>query len=291
MVPSAPEANGDIVLQTGDVLLMLGHGEISKLIAWCSDSLYSHAAIVADRDELIEAAPAGVRRRSLSQRCRDTGNYFFIDAFRPLTAQGEALTDADRASVLRKADSLLGKAYPLDILATIGIVTAMRGKIPQDTYARLVIYVALDYVVKNDDKRQMCSEVVYRSLAECDVTPRGRLAPVIVTSEATHWPFPDIDWPEFFVEVMHALIPFPHFRDRFAPYAGSADTPESRVPQYTDRQLHDAIGKARDRFGIEPPPDGNGVPVPHPNPKLITPLQLTDTPSHLPLGRVLSGSG
>ena len=291
MVQSAPRANGDIALQTGDVLLMLGHGEISKLIAWCSDSLYSHAAIVADRDELIEAAPAGVRRRSLSQRCRDADNYYFIDAFRPLAANGDTLTDADRAAVLRKAGSLVGTKYPLDILATIGFVTAMRGKIPQGVYARLVIYVALDYIVKNDDKRQMCSEVVYRSLAECDVAPRDRLAPVIVTSEATHWPFPDIDWPEFFVEIVHALIPFPHFRDRFAPYAGAPGDVESLIPRYTDQQLQDAIGKARDKFGIEPPSDGNGVPVPHPNPKLITPLQLTDTPSHVKLGRVLSSAG
>ena len=36
-----------VELQVGDALLMLGHGELSELIAWCSDSNYSHAAIVA----------------------------------------------------------------------------------------------------------------------------------------------------------------------------------------------------------------------------------------------------
>src|SRR5690606_2207004 len=55
--PTLPAAE----LRTGDVLLMMGEGPLSDLIAWASDSIYSHAAIVADAGDLIEASTAGVR--------------------------------------------------------------------------------------------------------------------------------------------------------------------------------------------------------------------------------------
>ena len=285
--PYVESPRSDPGLQIGDVLLMLGHGEISKMIAWCSDSLYSHAAIVADRGDLIEAAPKGVRRCSISERLKDRKNYFFVDGFRPLTTGAEPLTDGDRGAVLEKASSLLKKDYPLDLLATIGLVTAIRGKVPQGTVARFVIYVALDHLVTSDDSKQMCSEVVYRSLAECAVTPRGRLAPTIVTSETTHWAFPDIDWAEFFKEIMQVIIPPWRFAGDFERYLGAGGDIEARVPRVGDGMIENAIDKARGKFAIPPPPDRNGLPVPNPNPKLITPLELTSTPSHTSLGRLM----
>ena len=45
-----PARAGD--LDTGDILLMLGQGPLSDLIAWASDGPYSHAALVADGGKL-----------------------------------------------------------------------------------------------------------------------------------------------------------------------------------------------------------------------------------------------
>ena len=272
-------------LMVGDVLLMLGHGEISKVIAWSSDSIYSHAAIVADHDQLIEAATNGVRQVSLSERLHDAKNYHYIDAFRPLTAHARPLTGADRDCVLRKAVSLLHTQYPLDTLATLGLLIAIRGKIPQSEWARWLFHLALDYIVDEDPRHQMCSEVVYRSLAECDVEPRAKLAPVIVTTPPTHWSFPDVDWPELIREIREIKR---RRRSRHleaqALEAGDGRAPHARV---TDDELERRIRDAREKYGIEPAPDTDGAPVPHPNPKLITPLDLTSTPSHTALGRLL----
>jgi hypothetical protein len=284
-----PLPRSTVTLVTGDVLLMLGHGEISKLIAWCSDSLYSHAAIVADDGNLIEAAPKGVRRKSFAERLEDRDNYHFVDGYRPLTRAGQPLTEGDRKSVLGKADALIGTGYPLDQLAVIGLLTAIRGKVPEGLMARFIVYMAIDHLLADDDSKLMCSELVYRCLAECDVSPRGKLAPTIVTGEATHWPFPDIDWVAFLRELAQVIIPPRRYKRYFEESLTAAADLDSRVPRYPGRQIEAAIEEARRRLAIPPPPDRNGVPVPDPNPKLITPLELTSTPSHTCLGRLMSG--
>jgi hypothetical protein len=271
--------SSDIELVAGDVLLMLGAGEISKLIAWCADSEYSHAAIAVSPDELVEAATSGARTYSIEKRRIERDHFHYIDAFRPRTVDGAELTDPDRDAVRRKAISLLKTPYPLDTLATLGLVVAIRGKIPKRWRARLLIRMALDYLIDDDPSHQMCSEIVYRSLAECDSIRRGNLAPIIVITEKTDTPFPHIRWLALLEELWKLKHP-----QRLARHFGRAAVGIATASNGLQRK----IDRARKRFGIGPPPDQGGEVVPHPNPKLITPLDLTTTPSHSVLGRLMA---
>lgn len=297
-------------LQVGDVLLMLGHGELSKLIAWCGDSIYSHAAIVADNAELIEAAAPSARRYTLAKRLADTAEYYFIDAFRPLAQDGRAFTDADRAAVLAHAHSLLGVPFPVDRLATLGVLVAVRGKWPQHWLARLLVREALDHLVRNDPSHMVCSELVYRSLAECAVQPRGRLAPRIVLAATTHEPFPVVDWKALWDEVWPLLHPARHTAlagvAAQVPALNATQMPEIATHpdlHVDDDELQRSLAAARTMLGIDPtlPVTASdngarlqeavaaapGTDLPNPNPKLVTPLDLAVTPSHSVLGRLM----
>ena len=297
-------------LQVGDVLLMLGEGPLSQLIAWCGDSIYSHAALVADGGDLIEASASGVRRYPLVQRLADEVNYHYIDAFRPLAHDGSVLDDGDRALVLAHAQSLLGIPYPLDMLATLGVVLAVRGKLPGDPAVRLVIREALDHVIRNDPTHMVCSEVVYRSFAECAADPRGRLAPRIVLEPRGTAPFPDIDWKALWDEVWPLLRPERQRALRAAApqTAARAGAPPSAIvapvgaadnATIEDDALQAELALARQALGVATMPPlaraargvGGQQPIPDPNPKLVTPLDLAATPSHTALGRLMQRPG
>jgi hypothetical protein len=292
-------------LLPGDVLLMLGHGELSKLIAWCGDSIYSHAAIVADDGNLIEAAASGVRRYSIATRLADTNEYFFVDAFRPLAKDGSGFDEADRAAVLAHAISLLGIPYPLDSLATLGVLVAVRQKWPAHWLARIVVREALDHLVKNNPSHMVCSEVVYRSLAECTVTPFAGLAPIVVLADPTHEPFPHVDWKALWDEVWPLLHP-----TRKAALAATAAQVQAKPAALmatgpaavSDQDLAESTRAARAVLGLDPSTTANddgallheaaeegqpGTPIPNPNPKLVTPLDLAITPSHTVIGRLM----
>lgn len=295
-------------LQAGDVLLMLGEGPLSQLIAWCGDSIYSHAALVADGGDLIEASASGVRRYPLAQRLVDEVNYHYIDAFRPLAHDGSALGDGDRALVLAHGQSLLGIPYPLDMLATLGVVLAVRGKLPGDPAVRVVIREALDHVIRNDPSHMVCSEVVYRSFAECEAVPRGRLAPKIVLEPRGTAPFPDVDWKALWDEVWPLLRPDRQQALRAAispaanrlgaplPAAGAESAGDAEVG---DDALQAELALARETLGVPTRPPlakaargaGQPPPIPDPNPKLVTPLDLASTPSHTALGRLMQRPG
>lgn len=283
-------------LQAGDVLLMLSRAELSRLIAWFGDSVYSHAALVADDGDLIEAAAHGVRRYPLARRLADTAEVCFVDAFRPLAHDGSALTQADRERVLAHAQSLLGVPYPLDSLATLGVLVAVRGKaFPAHPVARLLVREALDHVVRNDPSHMVCSEFVYRSFAECTATPAGRLAPRIVPSPASGAPFPHVDWKALLDELRALRHP-----PRLAA-ANAIETPLSGAQPVDDATLAAGLAQARAHLGIFPggdatpllrgvAPDTPGDRTGMPNPKLVTPLDLASTPSHIVLGRVMDSS-
>ncbi len=293
-------------LAPGDVLLMLGKGELSKMIAWCGDSIYSHAAMVADEGDLIEASASGVRRYPLAKRLQDVDEYFFVDAYQPHTREGNAFTTPDRAAVLAHAVSLLSVPYPLDSLATLGVLVAIRGKWPQHWLARMIVREALDRLVGDNPSHMVCSEVVYRALAECSVEPPGRLAPVIVLSGPSHLPFPEVDWKALWDEVWPLLRPA-----RQQALAGVA----TRLPtgglgdagsvdwQVADADLASRTNAARATLGLPPlsaasfadqgslladaavePP---GTVLPNPNPKLVMPLDLANSPSNQRLGRLM----
>ena len=294
-------------LQTGDILLMLGEGPLSQLIAWASDGAYSHAAIVADGGDLIEAAASGVRRYPLAQRLADQANYHFIDAFRAHDGAGAPLAPADLHDVLAKAEALLGVPYPVDQLALLGVVMAVRGKWPVHPWARLLVRVALDHALPDGDGRMVCSEVVYRAYAECAAVPAGRLAPEIVVGPRGTAPFPEIDWKALFDEVWPLLRPAgrqalqaPRMQlnalrsDELAGAGGLQAEPAADA--LTDAELEQArqavlaqaapaasglLGTGDARLAADGPADLA------PNPRLVSPQDLAISPSVSPLGRLM----
>ncbi|MEN4902648.1 hypothetical protein [Luteimonas sp. TWI1437] len=304
--PTPPPATEQDLLP-GDMLLMLSSGQLSTLIAWCGDSIYSHAAIVADQGDLIEAAASGVRRYPLAQRLVDTAEIVLLDAYRPLAHDGSPLDDADRASVLAKAESMLGIPYPVDALAFLGVVVAVRGKWPQNWLARIVVREALDHLIHDNPSHMICSEVVYRALAECDVQPVGRLAPRIVMTGPTHLPFPKIDAKALLEEVWGLL--HPQRQQALAAIRAHLQTdPQAATPPLqgapADAALRERANTVRDRLGLsdlpittsvddagalleEATPQTPARAIPHPNPKLVMPLDLASSPSHTQIGRLL----
>lgn len=290
-------------LQTGDILLMLGEGPLSELIAWASDGAYSHAAVVADGGDLIEAAASGVRRYPLAQRIGDQANYHFIDAYRMHGDGGGPLDAADLADVLAKAETLLGIPYPVDQLALLGAIMAVRGKWPVHPWARLLVRVALDHALPDSTGGMVCSEVVYRAYAECAAVPAGRLAPEIVVGVRGTAPFPDIDWKALFDEIWPLLRPGGR-QSLQAPRnqlnamksvemsgLGEAD---GSLPAVSDDELE----LARQAVLAQSAPTmanagadallrtGAGPVDPKPNPRLVSPEDLADSPSVGRLGRL-----
>ncbi|WP_238346243.1 hypothetical protein [Luteimonas saliphila] len=291
-------------LQTGDILLMLGEGPLSELIAWASDGAYSHAAVVADGGDLIEAAASGVRRYPLAQRIADQANYHFIDAYRMLGDGGGPLEPADLADILAKAESLLGIPYPIDQLALLGAIMAVRGKWPVHPWARLLVRVALDHALPDSTGGMVCSEVVYRAYAECAATPPGRLAPEIVVGARGTAPFPDIDWKALFDEIWPLLRPGGR-QSLQAPrnqlnamksvdLAGLGEADGSLRPVSDDelelarqavlaQSAHVVANEGADALLRT----GAGPVDPKPNPRLVSPEDLADSPSVARLGRLM----
>ena len=291
-------------LETGDILLMLGQGPLSDLIAWASDGPYSHAAMVADDGDLIEASAAGVRRYPLAQRLVDQVNYHYVDAFRVHGAGGGPLDAADLGDVLAKAVAMLGIPYPVDQLALLGAIMAVRGKWPVHPLARLLVREALDHAVPDDAGRVVCSEMVYRAYSECAATPEGRLAPQIVVGERGDAPFPDIDWKALFEEVWPLLRPKRQQALqanmarlnalRSSDAAGILTAADGAV--VSDAELEQARLAVLARFGAAPAAaGGNGNALmadavavdQRPNPKLVSPQDLAASPSVVALGRLM----
>lgn len=293
-------------LQTGDILLMLGQGPLSDLIAWASDGPYSHAAMVADAGDLIEASAAGVRRYPLAQRLADQVNYHYIDAFRVHGASGSALSAGDLGEVLAEAVTMLGIPYPVDQLALLGAIMAVRGKWPVHPLARLLVREALDHAVPDDASRVVCSEMVYRAYAECAATPDGRLAPRIIVGERGDAPFPDIDWKALFDEVWPLLRPprrqaLQSNMARLNALKGS-DTVGVLAAMggetVSDGELEQARQVVLARLGATPEAmNGKALmagadPVDkRPNPKLVSPQDLAVSPSVGALGRLMQRAG
>ena len=80
------------------------------------------------------------------------------------------------ALVRERAERMLGAPYPVDQLALFGVVMAVRGKWPKHPLLRKLVRIALDRALPSESPALVCSEVVYRAWAECDVAPRGRMA-------------------------------------------------------------------------------------------------------------------
>ena len=278
-------------LQEGDILLMLGDGPLSDLIAWASDGPYSHAALVVDGGDLLEASFAGVRRAPLRDRVKELAHYHFIDAWRPHDAGGQPWGTADRALGRERAERMLGAPYPVDQLALFGAVMAVRGKWPKHPLLRKLVRIALDRALPSESPALVCSEVVYRAWAECDAAPRGRMALPIIEGERGDAPFPAIDWQRLYDEIGPLLFPAPEGEAlRGAAPAdvgallGSADeVPDEVLDEARRRLLGATAGQARLRSAGTASAGASVAP----NPRLVSPQDLANSPGTTLLGRLM----
>lgn len=292
-------------LQEGDILLMMGEGPLSDLIAWASDGRYSHAAIVVDGGDLLEASLAGVRRVPLARRVAEYDHYHFIDAYRPHDRRERAYDACARGLVVAHAGGMLGRPYPVDQLALMGVVMAVRGKWPRHPLGRWLARVALDRALPAESPAMVCSEVVYRAWAECAVDPRGAMAPRIVEGPRGDARLPDIDWwalwEEFgpLVKARAPVLPqagalLAGRGDAGAALAGAlGDLPDAeleRARREVLARLGAGAGADADvllRSGAGGEAHGGAAGLPAPNPRLVSPQDLANSPSAALLGRLM----
>lgn len=290
-------------LQVGDLLLMLGRSQLSKLIAWFGDSRYSHVSLVSADGLLIEGIRPAVKESPLADRLAADGPVVFVDAYRSLAADGGVLDAADRAAVLRHARSMIGTTFAQDDLVTIGLLVALRGK-PRHlpVWLRWLIREATEHAIRADSDRMLCSEFAYRAFADADTVPARRLARPIVPGEPSDLPFPDVDYAKLQEEVREMLKPKHKVLEQNAvgsdAIMGSApvwDTVDAL--DLDDATLDASIAALRTRMGLESPPMENanvvdglvgaGLPaLGPPNPKLVRPRDLADSPASRYLGRL-----
>jgi hypothetical protein len=282
-------------VQIGDVMLMRGRGQLSSLIAWFGDSIYSHASMVAAAGKLIEAAHAGVVEVPLQARLAATDKVWLVDAYRPLANDRSPLSEGDREQVLDHGLSMLGRPFAMNELVTIGVIVALRDKTfpraPQ--WLRWLVREAFDHALANDPSQMVCSEFIYRCFAENAAVPTGRLAPEIVVTEPADLPFPAIDVPALMSEVWPLLRPQRKARLERSPVGLLRGDIEHALEDVGEDELAAAARAVRGHLGVAEPEVGllkaatAGRVVPSVNPKLVRPRDLEETPCHQPLGRLM----
>jgi hypothetical protein len=274
----------EIPLKTGDILLMLSKGEVSALIAWMGDSIYSHSAMVADHGDIIEAVGSGVTRSSLAALMQDQAGTFFVDVFPRLDRVGMPLSETVRHAVLRSAEQFDGTPFEYGKLVQIGVISAVRQKLPQHWLARLLIREALDLILERSQAAMTCSQFVYTSMLLADLQPQGCAAPRIIVPAPTSLPFPDIDWPKFAVEARHLL-------EAAKPRAAIQFEHSSLINMLSisDEELTDRAEHVRLHLGISGQLTAlaHGTIIVNPNPKLITPQDLANSPDSRFAGRLV----
>ncbi len=297
------EANFTVDPRPGDVLLFMGKGEIAKIIAWNSDSDYSHVAVVIDAENLIEASVGGVRILSLDAKRAVRDHYFYVDIWRSLASWPQPLSEQNADALIQIGQHFLNRPYPTTLLPELGIAVAARQKFATDPAIRFVMRFAMDLVVGTlTDKSDtiMCSELAYRMFTEGQFNPRNLLKPKIIVAPWSDKPFPEIDyfalWEEIREILPHALRPTfraalsiaePETDDALDADLGWLDTAAyARVP--TDADLADAARRVAEAVEANAKASGLGA-IEIPNPKMVTPGDLMASPSLKKVGRFLAG--
>lgn len=253
-------------LQPGDVLQHLGQGDLSTLIAWVGDSRYSHSALVADRDELVEAAPGGVRRVPLAERAAHMEAYHYIDVYRPLQPTAtQAL-----AAIVAASDPWLGTPYPMTSLLLLGLACTLRNKLPREPGLRMLVRDALDQVIERDTGQVVCSELVWRAFDEAASDPAHAWRLPVVDYPWQDTPFPDVDIPRLLREVYGMPAA-----------AAQAAGGQGRIDQAA---LEARLAAARAAVGL----DGleAAAAARDPNPRLVLPGDLEHSPGLRCVGRL-----
>ena len=267
-------------LQPGDLLLCMGKGEISKLIAWVGANDYSHCAVVCDGARLIEAAASGARYVDLAKEQSLGDEYVYIDALRNHHQDASALAGANLDAFLVMVRAYVGRPYDLDKLVELGLAIAVRNKVPEHPLGRLIFRLAIDHLIANDPKAVVCSELAYRLYTEGAYDPTNVLKPTIVIVPPTKEPFPHIDWIALWKEYEEARHSKPQLMSAEAAQASTPPEPE---------ELAAHIAQARAQLGLDAPALGAAAPGeivdPLVNPKTVTPSDFAASPSYGKLGR------
>ncbi len=192
-------------LRPGDLLLHASKGEISKLIMWASDSDYSHIAMVFEPGLIAEARSAGVLfAERLDARVQNIGKAFhFIDVLRP--RQPDPLP-ADVLQALQESARRLEDAhFALNQMLELGLICALRNKMPGGTLVQRLVGSILARLVRQDPTRLVCSEFLYLAYRDAQTEPPGLLAPRFEHVARPDRPFPaDFDLWELLREYQKA---------------------------------------------------------------------------------------
>lgn len=267
-------------LRPGDVLLHASKGEVSKLIQWASDSDYSHIAMVYKPGLLAEAVSSGVHFDSdLKKRIEGIPAAFHrIDAWRP-TGAGDPISDAALAALRASADQMQGRKFALNQWLELGLVCALRNKVPDKPIWKWLITKVIDTFVQVDPSRLLCSEFVYLAFFHAATTPPGQLRPVLSRPNRPNRPFPnDLDIQKLIEEYLKAAGQSAQLLDIAALLNAFAALTSSQIEANWE-QARDAV---RNRIRSELTAGMTG-----PHPDLIEPQDFAESPSFRSLGSVV----
>lgn len=264
-------------VRPGDVLLMKGISAISDLIAWFGDSMYSHAALMVDGGDFVEAAPPISRRVALSVRLQQVDHYEFIDVYRPTQASGRPLEPGQRDAIAQAGAGLVDVQYPLDEMLQMAVFAGLRNRVPADKEMRWLLLLILNHLVAHDPKHMMCSELVYGGLRQ------ARQAPALIVSAQLDLPFPDVDIAQLIKEWLSA---------RGAPKHELMAVGEGAVPEVGEEELvalfrtlqeqrkGHVLTRTLDQAALGMPPVLNA------NPRNVLPVDLETSPQLRRVGRL-----
>lgn len=298
-------------VQAGDVLLSLGHGELSRLLAWNGDSDYSHGALAVGDGDLAEAATTGSRRMAIDDP-RRWGEMVYTDVYRPICAAGERREPRDIDAVVAAGLEMLGRPYPIDFLKQLAIIVTVRQHVPHHAIGRLLVRVALDHLANDESQHLTCTELVFRAFDEAQVQPVRALSPVVKVIPFAEKPRPSVDWLALWKEVEPLLAasktpangkrggatPLPATpQSDVSALLASGEIPRDDHPAITDAAIAKALAAARARHlrAVPPPraPDAKALRrdlrldiVPNPNPKTVIPVDFQTSPSYRRMGRI-----
>lgn len=276
-------------LLPGDVCMMMSVGELSKLISWVGDSPYSHAFLIYDRLQLVEAALSGIRLYPIAERLADLAEVLMIDVYRPSTATGTGFGPTEVAAMQVKALDYVGRPYARNALVEIALMSAIRNVLPDSETLRWVLRVAMSHYLKDDPSQMVCSELVYRILQEASISPPGHLRPTIISAFRSHAPLPPIDIKALIKELEGVLRPAPTGKSGAndapmpVPTAHAKSAYESNAPAGAELA---SLGAAIRAKHLPPQASAPVLIVPNPNPKTVFPVDLATSPSLRFIGRI-----
>mgnify|MGYP000583083838 CR=1 FL=1 len=278
--------------KTGDVLLMMSTDELSKLIAWFGDSQYSHSALMVSEGVLMESIAAGITETKLTDLKQPDFNIKYVDVYRSLDREGNFFTDSQQLAILASARQFMGIPFEFGKLVQIGVLAAVRQKIPANPIIRRLLRLAFDHVLANKEKAMTCSQFVYSSLLRADVAPSASVTPRITHSGPSGLSFPDnIDWHELVREIKALL---PEHEQIENSYWLINEIQSDEISVLSDAALLQKAAEVRSALGFTEEDEIRiashliGDIIDNPNPKLVTPGDLFATPDHFAQGRWFS---